>query len=87
MNPRDNDLNIEPDGDNIVFNVGLSSFQLPELSADFLLPKGFKNFNTGGVISDLTVLEGAYQGTSAHIFALAPTQQTGIQFAVGKTFG
>jgi hypothetical protein len=44
--------------------------------------KGFKNFNTGGVVSDLTVLEGVYEGTDSHIFAFAPTHQAGIQFAV-----
>ncbi|KAL9080648.1 MAG: hypothetical protein Q9157_000624 [Trypethelium eluteriae] len=42
---------------------------------------GFKNFNTGGVISDLTVLEGVLEGSDAHIFAFCPTQQSGIQFA------
>lgn len=62
VNPRDNDLNITSDGDDIVFN-------------------GSKNFNTGGVISDLTVLEGVYQGTDSHIFTFAPTDQVGLQFA------
>jgi hypothetical protein len=33
-------------------------------------------------VSDLTVLEGVYEGTENHIFAFAPTQQSGIQFAV-----
>jgi len=42
---------------------------------------GYKNFNTGGVVSDLTVLEGVYEDTDSHIFAFAPTQQPGIQFA------
>lgn len=42
---------------------------------------GFKNFSTGGVISDLTVLEGVYEGTDKHIFALVPTKQPGIQFS------
>ena len=42
---------------------------------------GFKNFNTGGVVSDLTVLEGVYEGTDKHIFALVPTKQPGIQFS------
>lgn len=42
---------------------------------------GFKNFNTGGVVSDLTVLEGVYEGTDKHIFALAPTNQPAIQFS------
>ena len=45
--------------------------------------KGFKNFNTGGVVSDLTVLEGVYEDTDHHVFAFASTQQSGIQFAVG----
>jgi hypothetical protein len=36
------------------------------------------------VISDLTVLEGVYDGTDDHIFAFAPTRQAGIQFAVGR---
>ncbi|MCJ1342629.1 hypothetical protein MMC31_000816 [Peltigera leucophlebia] len=42
---------------------------------------GFKNFNTGGVVSDLTVLEGVYEDTDKHIFALVPTKQPGIQFS------
>ncbi|KAF2762259.1 acyl-CoA dehydrogenase NM domain-like protein [Pseudovirgaria hyperparasitica] len=62
VNPRDSDLTITSEGDEIVFN-------------------GVKNFNTGGVISDLTVLEGVYAGTEDHIFALVPTAQPGIQFA------
>ena len=51
----------------------------------FIVFDGFKNFNTGGVISDLTVLEGALEGSEAHIFAYAPTNQAGIQFAVSKS--
>lgn len=42
---------------------------------------GSKNFNTGGVVSDLTVLEGVYEGTDSHIFTFAKTDQPGIQFA------
>lgn len=61
VNPRDNDLSIKPNGDNLVFS-------------------GSKHFNTGGVISDLTVLEGVYEGTAHHIFAFAKTDQPGIQF-------
>lgn len=61
VNPRDSDLKITSDGDNIVFN-------------------GFKNFNTGGVISDLTVLEGVFEGTEDHIFTLVKTEQPGMQF-------
>lgn len=62
VNPRDSDLKITSEGDQIVFN-------------------GFKNFNTGGVISDLTVLEGVLDGTEDHIFTLVKTDQVGIQFA------
>lgn len=62
VNPRDNDLKIVPDGENIVF-------------------EGFKFFNTGGVVSDLTVLEGSYNGTEDHIFAIVKTNQPGIQFS------
>jgi alkylation response protein AidB-like acyl-CoA dehydrogenase len=42
---------------------------------------GFKNFNTGGVVSDLTVLEGVLDGTEDHIFTFVNTVQPGIQFA------
>ncbi|KJX94723.1 acyl-CoA dehydrogenase like protein [Zymoseptoria brevis] len=62
VNPRDSDLNITSEGDEIVFN-------------------GAKNFNTGGVVSDLTVLEGVLEGTEDHIFTLVKTDQAGIQFA------
>lgn len=51
---------------------------------DHIVFNGFKNFNTGGVVSDLTVLEGVYEGTDHHIFAFAPTQQAGIRFAVSQ---
>ncbi|KIW15893.1 hypothetical protein PV08_05943 [Exophiala spinifera] len=61
VNPRNADLKITSDGDEIVFN-------------------GHKNFNTGGVISDATILEGVLEGTDQHIFALVPTRQPGIQF-------
>lgn len=62
VNPRDSDLQITSDGDDIVFN-------------------GAKFFNTGGVVSDLTVLEGVLTNTGQHIFALVETNQPGIQFA------
>ena len=62
VNPRDSDLKITSDGDELVFN-------------------GFKNFNTGGVVSDLTVLEGVFEDTEDHIFTYATTIQPGIQFA------
>ncbi|KAK0713253.1 acyl-CoA dehydrogenase/oxidase [Lasiosphaeria miniovina] len=43
---------------------------------------GAKHFNTGGVVSDLTVLEGAVAGRpEEHIFAVVPTVQPGIVFA------
>ncbi|KAF1848912.1 acyl-CoA dehydrogenase NM domain-like protein [Cucurbitaria berberidis CBS 394.84] len=48
---------------------------------DKIVFNGFKHFNTGGVISDLTVLEGVYEGTDHHIFAFAATDQPGIQFS------
>ncbi|KAJ5175470.1 uncharacterized protein N7482_001347 [Penicillium canariense] len=48
---------------------------------DYVVFNGSKHFNTGGVVSDLTVLEGVLEGTEGHIFALVPTRQTGIQFA------
>lgn len=47
---------------------------------DHIVFSGFKHFNTGGVVSDLTVLEGVYEGTDKHIFALAPTKQPAIVF-------
>ncbi|KAJ5683162.1 hypothetical protein N7462_006327 [Penicillium macrosclerotiorum] len=48
---------------------------------DHLVFNGAKHFNTGGVVSDLTVLEGVLDGTDGHIFALVPTTQPGIEFA------
>jgi alkylation response protein AidB-like acyl-CoA dehydrogenase len=46
-----------------------------------LVFNGFKHFNTGGVVSDLTVLEGVLEGTEDHIFAFAETHQPGIVFS------
>lgn len=48
---------------------------------DSIIFNGAKFFNTGGVVSDLTVLEGVLDGTQDHIFAIVPTKQPGIQFA------
>lgn len=48
---------------------------------DTLVFNGFKNFNTGGVVSDLTVLEGVLDGTQDHIFTFVKTDQPGIIFA------
>ncbi|KAK2611973.1 hypothetical protein QQS21_001938 [Conoideocrella luteorostrata] len=45
-----------------------------------LIIDGFKFFNTGGVISDLTVLEGSFEGTSDHIFTVVKTDQPRIVF-------
>ncbi|KAK9795620.1 putative Acyl-CoA dehydrogenase/oxidase [Seiridium cardinale] len=61
VNPRDSDLKLTSDGDQIIFN-------------------GSKHFNTGGVISDFTVLGGVLEGTQDHIFAFVPTEQPGISF-------
>lgn len=48
---------------------------------DHFIVSGFKYFNTGGVVSDATVLEGVLDGTEEHIFVVVPTQQPGIQFS------
>jgi alkylation response protein AidB-like acyl-CoA dehydrogenase len=48
---------------------------------DRIVFNGFKNFNTGGVISDLTVLEGILEGTEDHIFTIVKTDQPGIVFS------
>ncbi|KAK6207340.1 hypothetical protein LQW54_007298 [Pestalotiopsis sp. IQ-011] len=61
VNPRDADLGITIDGDQLVFN-------------------GTKHFNTGGVVSDLTVLEGVLEGVETHIFVFVPTKQPGVTF-------
>ncbi|TPW78183.1 monooxygenase [Schumannella soli] len=48
---------------------------------DTLVYNGRKSFSTGGVISDLTVLEGVIEGSETHVFAIVPTEQQGIRFA------
>lgn len=48
---------------------------------DKLVFNGVKHFNTGGVISDLTVLEGVLDGTDYHLFTIVHTNQPGIKFA------
>ena len=68
VNPRDSDLKVTSEGDEIVFN-------------------GTKNFNTGGVVSDITILEGVLEGTTDHIFTAVQTRQPGIQFAVSFAQG
>ena len=47
VNPRDSDLVIREDGDDLIFS-------------------GRKSFSTGGVVSDLTVLEGALETAAAY---------------------
>ncbi|RMZ86541.1 hypothetical protein DV736_g6235, partial [Chaetothyriales sp. CBS 134916] len=47
---------------------------------DHIVFNGSKRFNTGGVVSDATVLEGVLEGTEYHIFAIVPTKQPGIEF-------
>jgi alkylation response protein AidB-like acyl-CoA dehydrogenase len=54
-------------------------------AGDHIVFNGAKHFNTGGAVSDLTVLEGVLEGTGNHIFAFIPTEQPGVQFAVSKT--
>lgn len=49
---------------------------------DEIVFNGQKNFNTGGVISDILILEGVLEGTDDHIFTAVQTQQPGIVFAV-----
>lgn len=51
-------------------------------AGDHLIFEGSKNFSTGSVVSDLTVLEGVLHGTEHHIFAIVPTEQPGIEFSV-----
>ena len=62
VNPRNSDLKITSDGEEIVFN-------------------GTKFFNAGGVVSDVTVLEGVLDRTQDHIFTIVQRRQPGIQFA------
>lgn len=50
-------------------------------AGDKVVFSGLKHFNTGGVISDLTVLEGVLDGTSDHVYAIVDTRQPGIKFA------
>ena len=48
---------------------------------DDIVFNGSKFFNTGGVVSDVTVLEGVLDGTQDHIFTIVETRQSGIEFA------
>ncbi|QYH37141.1 monooxygenase [Salinibacterium sp. M195] len=47
---------------------------------DDIIFTGNKSFSTGGVVSDLTVLEGILEGTVTHVFAVVPTEQPAIVF-------
>ncbi|WP_120003475.1 acyl-CoA dehydrogenase family protein [Nesterenkonia muleiensis] len=62
VNPRDADLSVTDDGEELIFT-------------------GRKSFSTGGVVSDITILEGVLEGTENHVFAAVPTHQEGILFA------
>lgn len=62
VNPRDADLSVADDGEELIFS-------------------GRKSFSTGGVVSDITILEGVLEGTESHVFAAVPTDQAGIVFA------
>ncbi|KAJ6784808.1 hypothetical protein PWT90_10773 [Aphanocladium album] len=57
-----------------------SDLKITNAGDDGIVFNGFKFFNTGGVISDLTVLEGVYEDTADHIFAIVKTDQAGIHF-------
>ncbi|KAK2010920.1 acyl-CoA dehydrogenase domain-containing protein [Colletotrichum eremochloae] len=47
---------------------------------DKVVFNGRKHFNTGGVVSDLTVLEGVLEGTEDHLYAIVKTDQSGVKF-------
>jgi hypothetical protein len=47
-------------------------------AGDHLVYGDAKNFNTGGVVSDLTVFEGAYPGTEHHISLSFPLLRKGF---------
>lgn len=51
---------------------------------DYIVFNGFKHFNTGGVVSDLTILEGVLDGTDQHMFVFVQTNQPGITFLVSQ---
>lgn len=62
VNPRDDDLVVTDEVEDLVFS-------------------GRKSFSTGGVVSDVTILEGVLAGTGDHVFTAVPTRQEGIDFA------
>ncbi|GFE13830.1 FMNH2-dependent monooxygenase [Streptomyces glebosus] len=61
VNPRDADVVVTEDGDDLVFT-------------------GRKTFSTGSRISDVTVLEGVFEGTEQHVFAIVPSDSAGLTF-------
>jgi hypothetical protein len=50
-----------------------------------LICNGLKNFNTGGIVSDLTVLKDVLGGTGDHIFTFISTVQPGIHSLTTET--
>ncbi|MEU6389194.1 acyl-CoA dehydrogenase family protein [Streptomyces sp. NPDC046939] len=61
VNPRDQDVVVTEDGDDLVFT-------------------GRKTFSTGSKVSDVTVLEGVFEGTDQHVFAIVPSDSPGLTF-------
>ncbi|MEU0335254.1 acyl-CoA dehydrogenase family protein [Streptomyces sp. NPDC006193] len=61
VNPRDKDVIVTEDGDDLVFT-------------------GRKSFSTGSKVSDVTVLEGVFDGTDRHVFAIVPSDTAGLTF-------
>ncbi|MGY6025454.1 acyl-CoA dehydrogenase family protein [Streptomyces spinosirectus] len=61
VNPRDQDVVVTEDGDDLVFT-------------------GRKTFSTGSKVSDVTVLEGVFEGTDQHVFAIVPSDRAGLTF-------
>ncbi|CAL9328029.1 Dibenzothiophene desulfurization enzyme C [Streptomyces sp. enrichment culture] len=61
VNPRDQDVTVTEDGDDLVFT-------------------GRKSFSTGSKVSDVTVLEGVFEGTDRHVFAIVPSDSGGLTF-------
>lgn len=47
---------------------------------DTLVFNGRKSFSTGSRVSDVTVLEGVLRGTETHVFAIVPSDSTGLEF-------
>ena len=50
-------------------------------NGDDLVFNGFKNFTTGGALSDYIILEGVHMDTQDHIFTIVPTKQPGFIFS------